>query len=395
MRVDLLRQFAGRALKWPTGYGLATSAMRSDTTQSQSMRTSASTNITAFVGATLVAVYALALALNLGLSDGVPRWHTGAVGAAGGLVLCIFVAIVGAVFEHRRRATQSRRLAAAHKLLDDAAALVDAARPADDFAKRFTLGLLVERLERLVRAVQHLVDERSQREREVMRADQLAMVGQLAAGVAHELRNPLTSIKMLVQSGQKEGAPALAPDDLAIIEHEIRRLERSLQRFLDFARPPRPERRPSDLARVVERALALVEGRARKQRVQLNFSPPSNPVIAEVDEDQIQQLLLNLMLNSLDVMPDGGALSIELNSLPAAKGELRVRDTGPGIPAALLPRLFDPFMSTKETGIGLGLAVSHRIAERHGATLSAHNEPAGGACFVMRFGRLREEPAVA
>jgi two-component system sensor histidine kinase HydH len=243
--------------------------------------------------------------------------------------------------------------------------------------------------------VELVVDERQQREREVMRADQLAMVGQMAAGVAHELRNPLTSIKMLVQSGQKAGARALAAEDLAIIEHEIRRLERSLQRFLDFARPPRPERRPLNLAQVVERALALVEGRARKERVQLTFTPPREAVIAEVDEDQIQQLLLNLMLNSLDVMSDGGSLIVELVSLTGGLVELRVRDTGPGIPADLLPRLFDPFISTKETGIGLGLAVSHRIAERHGGSLSAHNEPGGGACFVLRLAEAKTTTVVA
>jgi two-component system sensor histidine kinase HydH len=221
------------------------------------------------------------------------------------------------------------------------------------------------------------------------------MVGQMAAGVAHELRNPLTSIKMLVQSGQKEGLPALAHEDLMIIEHEVRRLERSLQRFLDFARPPRPERRPLNLAQVVDRALALVEGRARKQRVQLNFTQPPGGIMAEVDEDQIQQLLLNLMLNSLDVMADGGSLTVELRSVPEGQVELRVRDTGPGIPAELLPRLFDPFISTKETGIGLGLAVSHRIAERHGGSLSAHNEPDGGACFLLRLAEAKTKPSVA
>jgi len=126
--------------------------------------------------------------------------------------------------------------------------------------------------------------------------------------------------------------------------------------------------------------------------VRLNFAPPAEPVFVEADEDQIQQLLLNLMLNSLDVMPDGGSLTVELVRLPIGHVELRVRDTGRGIPAALLPRLFDPFMSTKETGIGLGLAVSHRIAERHGGTLSAHNEPGGGACFVLQLAAANAMP---
>ncbi len=353
--------------------------------------TQAPRNTTAVVGATLALVYAVALGLLLSFPEDTFGRGLPIAIAVGGFSLSVVVAVVAAVIEHRRRTAQNRSLQAAHAVLDSAAAILEAP-PRADSRSPATLDSLVERLAGLVRGIDVLVDERRQREREVLRADQLAMVGQLAAGVAHELRNPLTSIKLLVQSGQKEGAPALAADDLAIIEHEIRRLERSLQRFLDFARPPHPERRPLNLAGVVERVLALVEGRAGKQRVRLNFAPPAEPVFVEADEDQIQQLLLNLMLNSLDVMPDGGSLTVELARLPIGHAELRVRDTGPGIPAALLPRLFDPFMSTKETGIGLGLAVSHRIAERHGGTLSAHNETGGGACFVLQLAAAKAMP---
>ncbi len=348
----------------------------------------------AVVGTSLVLLHALALALlqsSLASRDSSPGlW--GLVWL--GLALSAGIATAGIIVDVRQSKVRARRLRRAYELLNAAAASLEPGHPFAELCEPIEMDLYVERLAQLVDQVQRVVDERQQREREVMRADQLAMVGQIAAGVAHELRNPLTSIKMLVQSGQKEGAPALAADDLAIIEHEIRRLERSLQRFLDFARPPRPQRRPLDLAQVVERTIALVEGRARKQRVQLSFTPPRDAVTAEVDEDQFQQLLLNLMLNSLDVMPDGGSLFVEIASLPGGQTELRVRDTGPGIPAELLPRLFDPFMSTKETGIGLGLAVSHRIAERHGGTLAAHNEPDGGACFVLHLAAAKNTPAV-
>jgi two-component system sensor histidine kinase HydH len=148
-----------------------------------------------------------------------------------------------------------------------------------------------------------------------------------------------------------------------------------------------------NLATIVERTMALIEGRARKQRVHLNFTLPVDPIEVEADEDQMQQLLLNLMLNSLDVMPDGGELTVELADATGNQAELRVRDTGPGVPAELLPRLFDPFVSTKETGIGLGLAVSHRIAERHGGSLFADNQPGPGACFVFRLARASETAA--
>lgn len=253
-------------------------------------------------------------------------------------------------------------------------------------APRPTPESLAAQVHGLVDGIDRILEDRRQREREVLRADQLAMVGQIAAGVAHELRNPLTSVKLLIQTNLREaGARGLPTDDLEIIEQEIRRMEKCLQRFLDFARPPRPERRPISLTLLIERTLALVEGRARKQRVALRFTPPPVPVVVEADEDQIQQLLVNLVLNALDAMPEGGSLEVRLPPPSDGHVELHVLDRGPGIAPELFPRLFDPFVSTKETGIGLGLAVSHRIAASHGGSLSATNRPDGGACFVLRL----------
>jgi PAS domain S-box-containing protein len=226
--------------------------------------------------------------------------------------------------------------------------------------------------------------EQERRERELLRAEQLMALGQVAAGVAHELRNPLTSIKGLVQVNRKEAeARGLPAEDLRIIEQEIRRMERTLQTFLDFARPPQPHRRRLDVAAVVERVLSLVAGRASKQQVAVQFQKPEAPVLVDADQDQIQQLLLNLVLNGLDAMPHGGTLEIVLRTPRAGRLELQVRDTGPGILPQLLPRIFEPFVSSKETGLGLGLAVSRRIAENHAGTLSAHNRPEGGASFVL------------
>jgi two-component system sensor histidine kinase HydH len=103
------------------------------------------------------------------------------------------------------------------------------------------------------------------------------------------------------------------------------------------------------------------------------------------DQDQLQQLALNLVLNALDALPDGGAVEIDLRSPRDGYFELHVRDTGPGIAPHILPKVFEAFVSTKETGLGLGLAVSRRIAENHGGTLSAYNLPDGGSCFVLRL----------
>jgi signal transduction histidine kinase len=228
--------------------------------------------------------------------------------------------------------------------------------------------------------------EQRQRERYLQRAEQMVALGQVAAGVAHELRNPLTAVKGLIQVNlRKATAGGLPSEDLSVIEHEIRRMERTLQTFLDFARPPQPDRRRLSPADVVDRVFAVVKGRAKKQGVDLRLLRPEVPVGVEADHDQLQQLLLNLVLNALDAMPGGGAVEIDLRPPRDGNVEIYVRDTGPGIAPHILPKVFETFVSSKETGVGLGLPVSKRIAEEHGGSLSAYNLPGGGACFVLRL----------
>ena len=223
-------------------------------------------------------------------------------------------------------------------------------------------------------------------DKQLLRAEQMMAVGQVAAGVAHELRNPLTSIKGLIQVNLRELANRGLPvEDLEIIEHEIRRMEKTLQTFLDFARPPKPERRLQDVVTIVKRVMAVVGGRARKQNVALRFLQPDSPAMAMADGDQIQQLLLNLVLNALDAMPRGGNIEIDLRLPLTGFLEIYVRDTGPGIAAHIVPKVFETFVSSKETGVGLGLPLSRRIAEDHGGTLTAYNLPDEGACFLLRL----------
>jgi two-component system sensor histidine kinase HydH len=224
-----------------------------------------------------------------------------------------------------------------------------------------------------------------QREREVLRAEQLAAVGQVAAGVAHELRNPLTSVKMLVQTGLEGEPPAGLPaEDLGIIEHEIRRMEACIQMFLDFARPPSAERRRTDLLAVVRRSVALVEGRARRQKVAIKTDLPPAPVELLIDGEQIHQVLVNLILNAFDAMPHGGELRLEVRPTSEPLGaRVRLHDTGPGIAGPVLARLFEPFVSGKETGLGLGLSICRRLLEAHGGSITGENAPDGGAVFTF------------
>jgi signal transduction histidine kinase len=252
---------------------------------------------------------------------------------------------------------------------------------------------LHQQLQGVIEEIERTVGQLQQREREMLHAEQLTALGQVAAGVAHELRNPLTSVKMLVQTGL-EGNGGLPTDDLAIIEHEVQRMESCIQTFLDFARPPRAERRRTDLNDRIRRALALIEGRARRQGVSLNSDLPPAPVLLEIDPEQIQQVLLNLLLNTLDAMPGGGSvcLSVTRATQPADGNgqtpanpaiEVRLQDTGPGIAPHIHQRLFQPFVSSKETGLGLGLSICKRLIEAHGGTIRGENVASGGAVFVF------------
>jgi PAS domain S-box-containing protein len=235
-------------------------------------------------------------------------------------------------------------------------------------------------------AIERRRAELQERERETLRAEQMAAVAQMATGVAHEIRNPLTSIKMLIQAAGEAGAAGgLQRQDIEIIEGEIRRMERSLKSFLDYARPPKLERHEFDLRASVMRVFALVESRASQQQVELTTDASHEPVTVSADPDQIQQLLLNLVLNALDAMPGGGQVAVEIEAPSDGMLQLRMLDSGPGISPNVSARLFQPFVTSKEAGVGLGLVISRRIAEDHGGSLTAHNRPQGGACFVLQI----------
>ena len=221
------------------------------------------------------------------------------------------------------------------------------------------------------------------RETEALRAQQMATLAQLATGVAHEIRNPLTSIKMLIQvnlaSFAKTGLPTA---DLELVEYEIRRMERSINSLLEYARPEKCEFTEFSIQEVLRRTAQLITGRCELQNVELCIDPPSDPVKIIGDAAQIQQLLLNLSLNALDAMPNEGRLSISVATGKSTL-EIAVRDTGAGIPSGMLDKLFTPFATTKPDGVGLGLGICRRIAEAHQGALNGSNQILGGAEFLL------------
>jgi signal transduction histidine kinase len=225
--------------------------------------------------------------------------------------------------------------------------------------------------------------------------DRLAALGQMAAGLAHEIRNPLGSIKgaaQYLQPGQNAAATRESTREfLDIIIEEVNRLNKIVSQFLDYARPYRGEQRQLDVADVLRKTLALFAKEAAdhgKVDIVTDFADKMPPVRA--DAEQLLQVFLNLSLNALQAMPGGGKLWISTalrrstrRGAPAAFMEVRFRDGGVGIPAGDLKNLFIPFFTTKEKGTGLGLPISQRIIENHGGTIEVRSQPGEGATFTV------------
>lgn len=247
-----------------------------------------------------------------------------------------------------------------------------------------SLADLDTQLERVVARVRGVCQRLQEQERDLLRAEQLAAVGHLAAGVAHEVRNPLTGIKMLVESAIRPTAPtALSRADLELIRDEIDRLERIVQGLLDYAKPPASIRQPQDIRRAITRAVEIVAVRAERSGANIELALGDKPLVARIDPDQFVSLFSNLLINALDATAPSGRVLVEAGPAPGGQIRVAVSDSGSGIPAEQMGTLFTPFATTKPTGTGLGLAVARRVAEDHGGSLTAANQRGGGACFIV------------
>jgi len=219
---------------------------------------------------------------------------------------------------------------------------------------------------------------------EVERSRRLAAVGSLAAGVAHEIRNPLSSIKgFATYFRQRYGG---VPDDVKMADimiQEVDRLNRVITELLEFSRPVALKRKAADAAGLVRQVAETIEGQAREKGidVQMEVAPGLPP--AFVDPDRMTQVLLNLFLNALAAMEPGGVLSVGLDLQDERTLRISVADTGTGIPREDLGRVFDPYFTTKPSGTGLGLAIVHRIVEAHGGDIRLESEPGRGTTFTI------------
>jgi len=227
---------------------------------------------------------------------------------------------------------------------------------------------------------------------QLITADRLASVGMMAASVAHEINNPLTTIKVLIHSVREQTQPDDPKNgDLGIVAGEIDKIKALVLRFLQFARPREPEFSPVRLDEILSRIASLMRPQAQINGVDLTeqYDPQAGPVRA--DGAQIGQVFVNILLNAVEATPRGG--EIRITTAPAGEGGIRVTiwNSGPGLPSELEERIFEPFFSTKPTGTGLGLSIARIIIDNHQGTLSAQGHGEKGTSFIITLhGRGKE-----
>lgn len=238
--------------------------------------------------------------------------------------------------------------------------------------------------------------------------DRLAALGEMAAGLAHEIRNPLTSIKGAVQYLDPKTLPAPDGELMEVIVEEVNRLNTVVTQFLEYARPLRSSLAPANLNDVLARTMKLLAGHEIPPNIEVKLDlAPELPVVS-CDADQLKQVFINLALNAVQAMPKGGTLTIRTrrpranawrlhDDLPADLGdqvEVRIADTGEGIPEEVRSRIFIPFYTTKKKGTGLGLAICQRIVKNHGGSIEVSSRSGEGTEFVLRLPTNIEKPAL-
>ena len=255
-------------------------------------------------------------------------------------------------------------------------------------------GLLVEKEQRARRDVEHKMVEMQAMEQELIRAGRLQSLGELSAGLAHEIRNPLASLK---------AASAIVADEIpetsprrkmvVILGKEIDRMTVLLERFLAFARPGNLTFSEVKLVEAVEQAIALVKPQADVRQVALQVETPTHAQIIRGDPDKLTQILLNVLLNAVQFSPERSSVQVRCRErmLPHGKFvEVSILDQGPGIPPEDRERIFDPFFSTREHGTGLGLAIASRLMDEHHGYIEVVNPHGKGAELLLRFPLVAE-----
>ncbi|MBW1990164.1 MAG: PAS domain S-box protein [Deltaproteobacteria bacterium] len=231
--------------------------------------------------------------------------------------------------------------------------------------------------------------ELKQTQMQLLQAEKMSSLGKLAAGVAHQLNNPLGGIILYARLLQEEyDLPRAAREDLARIVEGAQRSKDIVKQLLEFARQTRHETRPENINQALERTLFLLENQSLFQNIDIQRRLDETLPPVPCDAQQLNQAFMNIILNAAEAMDGNGTLILATRAAQNGEyAEVEIADTGPGIPEQDLPRLFEPFFTTKEQGrgTGLGLSLAYGIVANHGGTIQAKNRPEGGASFILRL----------
>lgn len=223
-------------------------------------------------------------------------------------------------------------------------------------------------------------------EEQLRRSEKLSTLGEMAAILAHEIRNPLGSIRgtaEILKDDYKPGDPKHEFIEIQIKETE--RLNRVVEDFLHMARPQPVDLRPCPVQEELETIVTLLSNNAREREIRLVLQPPAFPVIIKADGEKLRQAFLNIIINALQATPSGGSVIISTSVHHPSLCEIQFRDTGPGLDVATRERIFEPFFTTKPDGTGLGLAITRKIIESHSGTLQVESEPGQGTTVTVRL----------
>jgi two-component system, NtrC family, sensor histidine kinase HydH len=241
-----------------------------------------------------------------------------------------------------------------------------------------------QEIRELSSAFGQLTEDLERSRQQVIHAAKLAVVGEMAAIMAHEVRTPLGILQTTAQMLQWE--TALSPEGREMTQmmvDESTRLNRLISTLLDCARPRQPTMQPQDLHKIIARVIDLLAAQAQKKSIQIDWSMPEQTAIIECDQELLVQVFLNLILNAIQIIPANGRIRVHSDCSSSESVKITIEDNGPGIPAKNCARLFDPFFTTREGGIGLGLTVTQQIISVHGGLISADKSDLGGACFTL------------
>ena len=222
---------------------------------------------------------------------------------------------------------------------------------------------------------------------QLFRSEKLASIGKLAAGVAHEINNPLTGVltnASLLLEDLPDGDPK--KEDVNVIVSETIRCREIVKRLLDFARQTKPQKKLTNINSLVDNIVLLVRNQTSFRNINIERKLEENIPEIMADSDQIQQVIINFILNASDAMPNGGSLVIQSRVMDNKEYvELKFTDSGHGISEENKNRIFDPFFTTKETGTGLGLSISYGIIEQHGGIIHVESEIGKGTTFIVQL----------